>query len=711
MELLKCKCCGGNLDVFPEQKHGVCVNCGSINTLPNSNDEDKIRLLNRANDLRISNLYDSSLKFYEEILRIDDQDPEVYWSLLLAKYGIDYVVENGKVKSVVIHRLSNKLITADMDYLNVLKYSNNDERYVAEANKISLIQKRILNVASRETPFDVFICYKEKDCTGQRTVESIEAQKIHRILTKDYGYNVFFSRITLETNIGDEYEPIIFSALNSAKVMLVFGSSFEHLTAPWVKNEWSRFIEQTELNLEKKIIPCFIDMRAEQLPDDFLGLQAVDMSKIGWEQDLARGVSKVLGASDSTMTIPRSSSSSESDQLYKKIVGHIKFEEFKQASNHLFSFITKFPQELRGWEIVMSLLTKNYKADISNDILEDEEFRRIATKIRVLAKEEKSPQMIDALDNFFVSNKEYNDEVESVNGIYKTRRKTEFQMLYEVLQKMQAGESDYDIKYESTIKQLGCQPEKVISSNNGISRVLESVHYEKEPIEKQMQSDYKTLAQALPKKHPRSTKNQLNKGRKYVASLADITSLSDCEFLMKKPMNIVLFVFIHLLITAAIYGIAKLVEYTLLVSLDSTQYARIAPYFYIVTGAIMILFFVFALLRHLLFRVKFSKVKKMHSVLVKRLTDYNHLLEKSSKEVRSISTEVNYDMERDRDLIQSISRLPFQDLPDCVKALIACSPSPNKVGKDNTYFRDTWDRIFPVTTGDFGFNERFSYIQ
>lgn len=57
------------------------------------------------------------------------------------------------------------------------------------------------------------------------------------------GYRVFFSRITLEDKLGLEYEPYIFAALNSAKIMLAVGTDYEYYNAVWVKNEWSRYLK------------------------------------------------------------------------------------------------------------------------------------------------------------------------------------------------------------------------------------------------------------------------------------------------------------------------------------------------------------------------------------------------------------------------------------------------------------------------------------
>ncbi len=82
----------------------------------------------------------------------------------------------------------------------------------------------------------MFICYKESDANGRRTPDSVLANDLYHQLTQE-GFKVFFARITLEDKHGSAYEPYIFAALNSAKVMVVLGTRPEYLTAVWVKNE------------------------------------------------------------------------------------------------------------------------------------------------------------------------------------------------------------------------------------------------------------------------------------------------------------------------------------------------------------------------------------------------------------------------------------------------------------------------------------------
>ena len=108
------------------------------------------------------------------------------------------------------------------------------------------------------------------------------------------GLKVFFSRITLEDKLGQQYEPYIFAALNSAKVMVVIGSRPEYFNAVWVKNEWSRYLSLMKHDHKRLLIPCYRDMDPYDLPEELSMLQSQDMSKIGFMQDLLRGVQKVM---------------------------------------------------------------------------------------------------------------------------------------------------------------------------------------------------------------------------------------------------------------------------------------------------------------------------------------------------------------------------------------------------------------------------------
>lgn len=294
---LKCKMCGGNLEIIDKLTFATCKSCGSTMTLPNMNDDRILNLFNRANHYRLQNEFDKAMATYENILAEDNLNAEAHWGLVLAKYGIEYVEEPSTHKRIpTCHRLQYESILADLDYKEAIKNSqDNNARalYEKEAKQIAEIQRNILAVASNEEPYDIFICYKETDNKGQRTKDSVFAQDIYNQLVQEK-YKVFFSRITLEDKLGTKYEPYIFSALNSAKVMLIIGTKKENFEAVWVKNEWHRFLELLKKDKSKVIIPCYCDMNAYDLPEELSLFQAQNMNKIGFVQDLLYGISKII---------------------------------------------------------------------------------------------------------------------------------------------------------------------------------------------------------------------------------------------------------------------------------------------------------------------------------------------------------------------------------------------------------------------------------
>ena len=296
MAIYKCKMCGGSLEVQDGVTVCECEYCGSKQTIPSNIDENIRALYNRANVLRMKAEFDKAEDIYEKILQLNSTEAEAYWGLILCKYGVEYVEDPKTMKRVpTCHRTSYEAITADDDYKNAIYYASIDQKivYEAEAKTIDEIQKGILLISQKEDPYDVFICYKEADENGQRTKDSVIANEIYYQLTQQ-GFKVFYAAITLEDKLGSEYEPYIFSALNSAKVMLALGTKPEYFNAVWVKNEWSRFLRIMKKDRSKLLIPCYRDMDAYELPEEFAHLQAQDMSKIGFINDIVRGIKKVI---------------------------------------------------------------------------------------------------------------------------------------------------------------------------------------------------------------------------------------------------------------------------------------------------------------------------------------------------------------------------------------------------------------------------------
>ena len=293
--IIKCKMCGGDLHPAANATACACEFCGTMQTIPKLDSDRRLNLYDRANHFRRNNEYDKAMGIFEQILQDDRTDAEAYWSLVLCRYGIEYVEDPATGRRVpTVNRAQYTSILADDDYKSALQYADSVQRaiYEEEAGVIDGIQKGILAISRKEKPFDVFICYKETDDEGKRTPDSVLANDLYHQLTRE-GFKVFFSRITLEDKLGQQYEPYIFAALNSAKVMVVLGTKPEYFNAVWVKNEWSRFLALIRSGADKTLVPAYRDMDPYDLPEEFSHLQAQDMSKLGFMQDLIHGIRKL----------------------------------------------------------------------------------------------------------------------------------------------------------------------------------------------------------------------------------------------------------------------------------------------------------------------------------------------------------------------------------------------------------------------------------
>lgn len=395
--VLKCEVCGGELEVDESLSVGQCKFCESKIVIPKDM-EKKGNLYNRAVFLRQNNEFDKAISVYEDILKDNNEEAEAHWGLVLSKYGIEYVDDPGSgEKKPTIHRIQNKSILEDADYQMAVKYADLEAsyQYEKEGKRINQILTRFLEIAKKESPYDVFICYKESDDLGNRTEDSVIAQDIYRALEKE-GYKVFFARKTLESKIGEEYEPIIYAALSSAKVMLVIGTKVEHYQAVWVKNEWSRFSELKQSDEKKIIIPCYKDISPYELPMEIASYQALDVSKIGFLQDLLDGVGKVLSHNKKT-AMSAKERGQDVDKLCKNAETFLKLNQMGQAMSIYKSIIVSDPDDYRGWWGIASILSKSFTDYETTGI---EEIKRNMNNAITVAEEDKKEELRKVYDEF-----------------------------------------------------------------------------------------------------------------------------------------------------------------------------------------------------------------------------------------------------------------------------------------------------------------------
>ncbi len=373
MAVFKCKMCGAPLNIEDGKSIVECEYCGTKQTLPRLDDEKRSNLYDRANHFRRNNDFDKAEAIYEKILEDDNTDAEAYWSLVLCHYGIEYVEDPKTHKRIpTVNRAQYSSVLADENYRLALQYADEYQKaiYEDEAKQIDAILKGILSISRSEEPFDVFICYKETDSSGKRTYDSVLANEIYHQLTNE-GFKVFFAKITLENKLGSAYEPYIFAALNSAKVMIVLGTKAEYFNAPWVKNEWSRFLALMRNGADKVLIPAFKDMDPYDLPEEFSHLQAQDMSKLGFMQDIIHGIKKILEKdSKQTTVINNFSSQSNSSALLKRMFIFLEDGDFVSTNDYAEKVLDIDPENAEAY---LGKLLAELKITDRKDLSECEE--------------------------------------------------------------------------------------------------------------------------------------------------------------------------------------------------------------------------------------------------------------------------------------------------------------------------------------------------
>jgi len=392
MATIKCKMCGGDINIDQTTKTVECEYCGSMQTVPIVHDNEQLFALhNRANTFRLKQEFDKAMNTYEAILTEAPKDAEAHYGMFLCKYGVTYVTDFDGTKKPTINRMQLRNVFDDVDYKEALALSDVVTRriYEEEGTRIASIQKRALAISQNEAPYDIFICYKETGADSKRTIDSVIAEQIYNELVKA-GYKVFFSRITLENMLGTEYEPYIFAALNSSKVMLAIGSRPEYFNAVWVKNEWSRFLYlMNEHPGTKYLFPCYRDMEVYDLPDEMVTLQAQDLNKLGFIQDLLRGINKVFGKKETNQSSGQNQSSSSYDGLLKRAQILIESGDFKKADETLEKVLDQNPECGKAY-LYKLLIECNYKTidDLKETTLEIEKSQNYKLLLKYGTKDE-----------------------------------------------------------------------------------------------------------------------------------------------------------------------------------------------------------------------------------------------------------------------------------------------------------------------------------
>ena len=290
-----CNNCGG--EYIYRNGRWICRSCGAFKPEEISNEE--VTLLYTAyQKLRLANFGDAEKEF-DDIIEKYPQNPNAYWGRLMSKYGIKYERDFDGRMIPTCYATSIESVVSASDYKKALQYADDDTGlyYQKQVDYIERVRREWIEKASREKPYDIFICYKDSDLANgiTRTEDSIAAQDLY-IHLMNKGYRVFYSHESLRDKVGEKYEPYIFNALSTAKVMLVYGSKPEYITSTWLKNEWTRYekrIRAGEKDPSSLLVACEGFSPAE-LPTELSSRQCYDASAKSFYSDLDDRIEQLI---------------------------------------------------------------------------------------------------------------------------------------------------------------------------------------------------------------------------------------------------------------------------------------------------------------------------------------------------------------------------------------------------------------------------------
>ena len=354
MVLQKCKSCGGTLE--REGNYLVCDHCHSRWVIDVADDIHAVARANAWEAIRVSD-FEKAVELFEEIILKDKTDHEAYWGLSLAKYSIVYVndIREGR-KVPTCNNITEDSFLNDKNVKTAISLAPSEiaEDYSRQAEYIDKVRVEWLKKASKEPPYDVFISFKDSDEKGNRTVDSMEMQDLYTALV-DKGYKVFYSRVSLKDKVAEQYEPYIYNAIKTAKVMIVYGGKAEYFSSTWIKNEWSRFKKRMEKGEKHKnaLVTVFKGVNPYDIPMALTGgKQAIDYGLHSNYEVLLNHVKLVIDESSRLGTldtvkieggkIGKKSSEIKNETLETRDVGGKKREAIKVSDQQLLDLVDSF---------------------------------------------------------------------------------------------------------------------------------------------------------------------------------------------------------------------------------------------------------------------------------------------------------------------------------------------------------------------------------
>ena len=208
---------------------------------------------------------------------------EYRWAALLARYGVkycpsksmpdgaDYVVNFWRtdlprelIKDTKAYReLADAAAARDPECL---------KRVLREVNVIDEGLAQIHKLEQNGVAYDIFLCYKDIDAAGSLTPERKFLDALYSQLLGYRDVRVFFAPHSMQGKHISAFEGYIYTALKTAKLMVIATSAPKNVNSPWVKSEWERFLLWDKAD---RILPIPVnDMHMSSFPPELNHIQS-----------------------------------------------------------------------------------------------------------------------------------------------------------------------------------------------------------------------------------------------------------------------------------------------------------------------------------------------------------------------------------------------------------------------------------------------------
>ena len=309
---LSCSCCGTLLAFAEDVAIIECPACGTSCATPHATG-DMLLTLQRAVEQRLACDFHNAELSYQQVLLFRPDEHEALWGRLLCHYGVEYVeVPATRRRMPTVRTVRPKPMQEQADFIKACEFAPEAvrEQYRRSAAYIDDAQAEIRQKARACQPYDVFLCHKTtRPGSHEYTQDFHRATQLYHFL-KDQGVRVFFAPECLQGAAGSNYEAGIYHALQTSRVMLMVCSQADYLTSAWVRSEWTRFLDLTDEDPSRQIVPLLYDhFSPSELPPQFIfrRIQGLDMTAITAPQTLVRIVMEAIASGTDADPAPQPS--------------------------------------------------------------------------------------------------------------------------------------------------------------------------------------------------------------------------------------------------------------------------------------------------------------------------------------------------------------------------------------------------------------------